>query len=99
MKKTAMKSSTILSAALLATFGLSQSANAEPAAPLFSAVDLNHGYMVSLGEGKCGEGKCGADKEKEKEGEGKCGEGKCGADGDKKDGEGKCGEGKCGDVA
>lgn len=97
MKKTAMKSSTILSAALLATFGLSQSASAEPAGSLFSAVDLNHGYMVSLGEGKCGEGKCGADKEKE--GEGKCGEGKCGADGDKKDAEGKCGEGKCGGVA
>jgi uncharacterized low-complexity protein len=97
MKKTAMKNSTILGAALLATYGLSQSANAEPAGALFSAVDLNHGYMVSLGEGKCGEGKCGGDQDKEDEG--KCGEGKCGADGDDKDGEGKCGEGKCGDVA
>lgn len=94
MKKSAFKTSTLLSAALLASLGLSQSANAESAGQLFSAVDLDRGYMASVGEGKCGADKDSAGKDSE----GKCGEGKCGADaGDsEKDSEGKCGEGKCG---
>jgi uncharacterized low-complexity protein len=103
MKQSAKRTSTLLSAALVATLGLSQSAHAEQTGPLFSAIDLSHGYMATAGEGKCGEGKCGADKQggAEKDSEGKCGEGKCGADagGDKTDGEGKCGEGKCGTAA
>ena len=99
MKKSTMATSSILSAALVAAFSFSQTANAEPAGELFSAHILDRGYMAMVGEGKCGEGKCG---------EGKCGEGKCGGAGDKedadkddeaedKDGEGKCGEGKCGE--
>ena len=51
------------------------------------------GDMKKAKEGKCGEGKCGGDMKKAKEG--KCGEGKCGGD-MKKAKEGKCGEGKCG---
>ena len=94
MKKSTMATSSILSAALVAAFSFSQTANAEPAGELFSAQNLDRGYMAMVGEGKCGEGKCG--------------EGKCGGAGDKedadkddeaedKDGEGKCGEGKCGE--
>ncbi|NGP53121.1 hypothetical protein [Thioalkalivibrio sp. XN8] len=112
MKKIHQNTSVILGAALLSSLGISaaHAAEASPAA-LFSAVDLDRGYMLSVGEGKCGEGKCGGDQkekgEDKKGAEGKCGEGKCGAadkeggqqDGKKKGAEGKCGEGKCGGVA
>lgn len=57
----------------------------------FGYSELQAGYQIVDGEGKCGEGKCGGEKKGK---EGKCGEGKCG--GDKKAKEGKCGEGKCG---
>ena len=112
MKKIHQNTSVILGAALLSSLGVSagHAAEASPAT-LFSAVDLDRGYMLSVGEGKCGEGKCGGDKkakgEDKKDAEGKCGEGKCGAadkeggqkDGKQKGAEGKCGEGKCGGVA
>jgi uncharacterized low-complexity protein len=91
MKDNATKTSAILSAAVLATLGLGQAASANSSDSLFSAVQLDRGYMLTASEGKCGEGKCGGDS---KDGEGKCGEGKCGDD--SKDAEGKCGEGKCG---
>jgi uncharacterized low-complexity protein len=86
MTKTSIKkTSALLSAALVASLGLSHAANANTGSSLFSATDLGHGYMANVGEGKCGEGKCG--------------EGKCGGDSDdEKGGEGKCGEGKCGSV-
>ncbi|MFU8820910.1 MAG: hypothetical protein ACNA8G_05065 [Gammaproteobacteria bacterium] len=95
MKNSLIKTSGLVSAAMVAALGISHAANAEPASSLFSMTDLNNGYMVALAEGKCGEGKCGGDA-KEKDAEGKCGEGKCGADAKEKDAEGKCGEGKCG---
>jgi len=105
MKTNHRKTPAILSAALLSSLGIGASHAADTSSSaLFSAVDLDRGYMVSIAEGKCGEGKCGAEKkdEEEKDAEGKCGEGKCGAtdkEGEKKDPEGKCGEGKCGGAA
>ena len=93
MKKATTATSSILSAALVAAFSFSAPANAASTGDLFSAQNLDRGYMAMVGEGKCGEGKCG---EADKDGEGKCGEGKCG-EADDKDAEGKCGEGKCGE--
>jgi uncharacterized low-complexity protein len=81
MTKPVKKTPVILSAALLATLGLGQAASADTSDSVFSAQDLDRGYMAAASEGQCGEGKCG--------------EGKCGEDGEKDD-EGKCGEGKCG---
>ncbi|WOT06416.1 HvfA family oxazolone/thioamide-modified RiPP metallophore [Shewanella youngdeokensis] len=67
-------------------------ASSVQAAP-FGFSEMQAGYQLVEGEGKCGEGKCGGDKAKEA----KCGEGKCGGDKAKdKAKEGKCGEGKCG---
>ncbi len=78
----------------------------------FGYSEMQAGYQIVDGEGKCGEGKCGenmkksakegkcgAQKKAMKEGkcgEGKCGEGKCGEAMKKGAKEGKCGEGKCG---
>jgi uncharacterized low-complexity protein len=79
MTKPVKKTPVILSAALLATLGLGQAASADTSDSVFSAQDLERGYMATASEGKCGEGKCGEDGEDgEKDDEGKCGEGKCG---------------------
>ena len=82
MKKATTATSSILSAALVAAFSFSAPANAASTGDLFSAQNLDRGYMAMVGEGKCGEGKCGGDgdkdKDKDKGGEGKCGEGRCG---------------------
>jgi uncharacterized low-complexity protein len=100
-------------AALAGSFAISGAVNAaDTAESPFSISNLEVGYMLGEGEGKCGEGKCGDDKKgegkcgEEKEGEGKCGEekegeGKCGEGscGEEKEGEGKCGEGSCGGSA
>ncbi len=92
--------------ALAGSFAISGVVNAaDTAESPFSISNLEVGYMLGEGEGRCGaekdkkaEGSCG-----EKEGEGSCGEkdaeGSCGEAGEKegeKDGEGKCGEGSCG---
>ena len=75
-------------AALVGTFGISGTVNADSIDSPFAMSSLSVGYM--LGEG---EGSCGGDKGEEKEGEGSCGEGSCGGDkGEEKEGEGSCGE-------
>ena len=67
----------------------------------FGYSEMQAGYQIADGEGKCGEGKCGEEMKKGAK-EGKCGEGKCGAQ-MKAQKEGKCGEnmkakeGKCGE--
>lgn len=79
-------------AALAGSFALSGTVNAaDTAESPFTISNLEVGYMLGEGEGKCGGDK--KDK-KDKKGEGKCGEGSCGED---KKGEGKCGEGSCGE--
>ncbi|WOT06419.1 HvfA family oxazolone/thioamide-modified RiPP metallophore [Shewanella youngdeokensis] len=66
-------------------------------ASAFGFSEMQAGYQLIEGEGKCGEGKCGAEEAADKVKEGKCGEGKCGADkAVDKVKEAKCGEGKCG---
>ena len=82
-KKTLTPAAAVIGAALVGSLSAVEIASAEENP--FGAQQLEGGYLMLAGEGKCGEGKCG---------EGKCGskddgEGKCGA-------EGKCGEGKCG---
>ena len=62
MTKTSIKTSALLSAALVASLGLSHAANASAGGSIFTATDLGQGYMAMAGEGKCGEGKCGGDK-------------------------------------
>ncbi len=92
-------------AALAGSFAISGVVNAaDTAESPFSISNLEVGYMLGEGEGRCGaekdkkaEGSCG-----EKEGEGSCGgkegEGSCG----EKDAEGSCGEkdaeGSCGEA-
>jgi uncharacterized low-complexity protein len=88
-------------AALVGTFAISGTVNADAIDSPFAMSSLSAGYM--LGEG---EGSCGGDKGEEKEGEGSCGEGSCGGDkAEDKEGEGSCGEagdkegeGSCGEA-
>ncbi len=95
-------------AVLAGSFAISGAVNAaDTAESPFSISNLEVGYMLGEGEGRCGgekdkkvEGSCG-----EKEGEGSCGEGgekegegSCG-EAEDKEGEGKCGEGSCGGSA
>ena len=97
-------------AALAGSFAISGAVNAaDTAESPFSISNLEVGYMLGEGEGRCGsdgekkgEGSCGEGSCGEKEGEGSCGEkegeGSCG----EKEGEGSCGEekegeGKCGE--
>jgi uncharacterized low-complexity protein len=80
-KKSITPVAAVVGAALAGSLGAAQAATIDLSADeLFSATELDRGYVQLAGEGSCGEGKCGGDKG---EGEGKCGEGKCG--------EGKCG--------
>jgi len=95
-------------AALAGSFAISGTVNAaDTAESPFSISNLEVGYMLGEGEGRCGGDN---DKGKKKDGEGSCGEkgdaeGACGEKGDaegacgeagEKDAEGKCGEGSCG---
>ena len=94
-------------AALAGSFAISGTVNAaDTAENPFTISNLEVGYMLGEGEGKCGgdkkdkkgEGSCGegsCGEKKDKKGEGSCGEGSCGEKKDKK-GEGSCGEGSCG---
>jgi uncharacterized low-complexity protein len=100
-------------AALAGSFAISGAVNAaDTAESPFSISNLEVGYMLGEGEGKCGgdkdkgEGSCGEKGAEgscgEKGAEGSCGEkgaeGACGesTEGGDKEGEGKCGEGSCG---
>lgn len=64
---------TVAVGAVVLGSSLAASVQASP----FGFSEMQAGYQLVEGEGKCGEGKCGADKKKAKEG--KCGEGKCGS--------------------
>jgi uncharacterized low-complexity protein len=75
-------------AAALGTVVVGSAFAAQAQANPFGYSQMESGYQLVDGEGKCG-----GDMKKGKEG--KCGEGKCGGD-MKKAKEGKCGEGKCG---
>ena len=99
-------------AALAGSFAISGTVNAtDTAESPFSISNLEVGYMLGEGEGRCGgdmkkekgegEGACGETKEGEgacgeKEGEGACGEKEGEGACGEKEGEGKCGEGSCG---
>ena len=96
VKKTAV-------AVALGTVVMSSAFAVQAQANPFGFEEMNAGYQLVGGEGKCGEGKCGEGMKKEateKAKEGKCGEGKCGEgmkhEATEKAKEGKCGEGKCG---
>jgi len=69
-------------AALAGSFAISGAVNAaDTAESPFSISNLDVGYMLGEGEGRCGS-------DHDKKGEGSCGEGSCG----EKEGEGSCGE-------
>ena len=63
---------TVAVGAVVMGSALTASVQASP----FGYSEMQAGYQLLEGEGKCGEGKCGAEKTNAKEG--KCGEGKCG---------------------
>jgi uncharacterized low-complexity protein len=76
-KKTITPVAAIVGAALAGGLSVAQAAATDVAADeLFSAVEIEGGFLqvAGEGEGSCGEGKCG----EKGEGEGSCGEGKCG---------------------
>jgi uncharacterized low-complexity protein len=61
-KKTITPVATIVGAALAGGLSAAQAAATDVSADeLFSATQIDGGYMQIAGEGKCGEGKCGED--------------------------------------